>query len=274
MSDLLFEYKDFYTYLSSKFQTAGDHRGRRRALAQHLNCGSSFVSQVLTHKASFSREQALQVSNFLGHTSEEEEYFMALFDYDRAGSSALKRYQQRVLKNLLDKHNRVISRLKNASVLDEHLHYEYYDSWHFAAIHMSTLMPQIKTTEDISSLLNLDIIRVKQVLAWLTKHGVISNVKGKVQAGRTRVHLESESPQICRHHTNWRMKTLEKLQSPVPSEDLHYSAVLSVSREFKRWFKESILNLLQKAEPVLLKENEETLLHLGIDLYSLENRSY
>ena len=269
MSDLIFEHRTIKSYLNACFRTTGEQRGRRGLLAAYLKCGSSFVSQVLTQRANFSREQALKVSRFLSHSIDEEIYFMAMFDSERAGSKELRDFQEKMIKNLLEKRNVIQERLKSVQTLQENLNSEYYESWHFAAIHMATALPTINTVEDIAHFTRIEMSRVKWIVEWLIANGLVNRQRNRLTCGNVRVHIGADSRHVLRHHANWRLKTTEQLQVPPTSTNLHYTSCLVVSHDFKAWLRSKLLNLLQEAEPEVLNARDETLLHFGFDLYSI-----
>ena len=96
---MIFEASDYRGYLKEyllKLPKQGFGEGKR--MAKHLGVSSTFISQVLGGGKQLSLEQAQELSEYLGHSELEADYFFHLVQMDRAGTAKLKRlFQQKLL---------------------------------------------------------------------------------------------------------------------------------------------------------------------------------
>ncbi len=131
----VFDYLDYRKYLLTWIENKpGKGRGFKQLLAENSKCHSAYVSKVLKGSANFSAEQALMLSDFLGHTAEEREFFMLLVQYARAGDERLKQFYHQQIKSSLDHRNAAIKeRLEFKKSLSEEDQAIYYSDWHYAS---------------------------------------------------------------------------------------------------------------------------------------------
>ncbi len=110
--------------------------------------------------------------------------------------------------------------------------------------------------------------RVREVVDFMIRLGVLKEDNGKIMSGKNHVHLENDSELILRHHANWRYHTIAKLQF-LDRDDLHYSACLSLSIADAFRVKESILANLKQNVDLIAKSQEEVAYVMCFDFYKL-----
>ncbi len=71
---------------------------------------------------------------------------------------------------------------------------------------------------------------------------------------------------LPRHHANWRMKAMMALDHE-KKDELHYTAVLGISKKDYSLFREKMMNLLSDFEPVITKSPEEIQVVMLLDLF-------
>jgi uncharacterized protein (TIGR02147 family) len=264
----IFQFRNYRDYLKKEFAGTGENRGRRSFLARHLDCQTSFISQVLTERAHFSLEHAIQVSVFLNHTPLERKYFMLLVHADRSGSSTLKAHFEEEIVQIRKKRNEVKERINVRTQLSAEDQMTYYSAWHYSAIHILCALPDFRSVEAFSVRLKLDIPVVKRTLQFLEERGFVRKNSTGYEIGSTRIHLSNGSPMLPRHHANWRMKAIERVDNQ-KSHELHYSAVLGISRKDVKALKDRLLQLLEDFEPVIERSKEEEPIAFLMDLFTL-----
>ncbi len=262
----LYDFNDYRQYLKSTFSGTGEGRGKRGALAIALNCQSSFLSQVFTDRAHLSLEHAIKVCDYLNFDEKESDYFMLLVQKGKAGNKKLENYFQNKLKKIKHARDQIDQRLKIKSDLSLEDQMTYYSIWYYAAIHIAASIPQLDTAEKISKYLDLNILVTKNVLSFLEAKGFLEFVNGVYVVGARRIHLKKGMPMLPRHHSNWRMKAIVSLDEE-KDQDLHYTAVLGISKADVQLLRERLLKLLEEFEPVILKSPEETSVVLLLDLF-------
>lgn len=243
-------------------------RGRRTQWAQTLRCQTSFVSQVLTERAHLSLEHAVKTAQFLNHNSIERDYFMLLVQKGRSGSVELSGYFDSQMRKILKDREQIKSRIQVQQTLSEADQMKYYSTWHYSAAHVLSALPGLNTLEAMSRRLMLAPKKTKQILEFLEERKFVQKDKGEYKIGSARIHLENGSPMLPRHHANWRMKAIDAIDSE-NEKDLHYSAVLGISKKDQEKFKEKLLKLLEEFEPMIRDSKEEVPVIMNLDLFEL-----
>jgi uncharacterized protein (TIGR02147 family) len=262
----LFDFTDYQLYLKSSFSGTGEGRGKRAHLAEALNCQTSFLTQVFTQKAHLSLEHALKACEYLNFDEKESDYFMLLVQKGKAGNKKLEDYFQRKIKKIKQTRDQIDHRIKIKTDLSLEDQMTYYSVWYYAAIHIAASIPNINTAEKISKYLNLSPLITKNALSFLEAKGFVEFVNGAYIVGARRIHLKKGMPMLPRHHSNWRMKAIASIDQE-KEHDLHYTAVLGISKTDAQLLREKLLKLLEEFEPVISKSPEETSVVLLLDLF-------
>lgn len=271
MNHDLFEFKDYRAYLKAALPTSGKERGSRVRLADALGVQKGFVSSVLHGNAGLSLEQALKTSSFLSHSPEEREYFLLLVQFARAGSKDLSDYFETKLTEFQKRRNEIRERIQTKKSLSEPDQVRYYSSWHYTAVHMCLMIPQLRTPQAIAAYLHVPLPVVSRVLEFLVETGLAAQIGGKYSAGATRIHLPSESPLVARHHANWRMEAIRSTDRDAKG-DLHYSSVMSISKDAAEQIRKILLNSIQAMEPIIRDAKDEGVYVLTTDLFELKSQ--
>jgi uncharacterized protein (TIGR02147 family) len=265
----VFDFNDYRKYLLSALPTEGVGRGSRNRLAEQLNCQKGFVSQVLSGRSHFSLEHGMKVCRFLNLDPQEEEYFILLLHRERAGSKDLEKFYNKKIFEITQRRKQINERIQSSSILSEADQMTYYSSWHYIAVHMCLMIPELRTRNAISAHLGVTSTNISKVLDFLLRTGYAEKKGDEYIAGPTRSHLPEYSPLIAKHHTNWRIRAIESLDS-VRDTDMHYSLVMSISDETAEKIKEILLNTIQKIEPELKLAQDKEAFVLNFDLFNLK----
>jgi hypothetical protein len=192
-----------------------------------------------------------------------------LLHLGRSGSKDLERFYQKKLSEIRDRRKQIKERVRARSDLTEAEQTTYYSSWHYTAIHMCLMVPELRTRAAICRYLGLSPSIVAGVFEFLFRVGLAKESGSQIIAGPARIHLAHHSPLISRHHTNWRMRAIESLDAP-QERDLHYSLVMSISDEAAEKIREALLKTVQEIEPVLKAAEDKTVYTLNLDLFGLK----
>ena len=85
---------------------------------------------------------------------------------------------------------------------------------------------------------------------------------------QTQLHLKKVSPNIPKHHTNWRLKAIEDACDP-GAEGTHYSTVSSLSeKDFER-LRHELTEVIQKYVQIIRDSPEETACCFNLDFFRL-----
>lgn len=267
---ILYDFSNYKPYLEYRVGFKNQRRGLKSELAVFLRCQPTYISQVLHGKAHFSLEQADLLNQFFGHSKEEAQYFLLLVQKDRAGTSSLQHHFEEQLEAILKKRMNLTERLGKKAELPKEDQSQYYSSWHFAAIHIALTIPDLQTNKALSEYFRLPIKKVNAVLEFLVKTGLAKSTgDGQFQAGATMIRLGNDSPNILKHHNNWRQMAVDSLDREELG-DLHYSSVVSLSRRDALKIKDRILDWLKKDLEIIKESKEENLYSYCIDFFHLK----
>ncbi len=263
----LFDAKDYKSYLKHVLSREPFKRGGRSQLAHALGCQSGFITQVLNGASHFSLEHGMKINKFLRHSQEEAHYFLLLIQQGRAGSKDLEEYFQKQLNEIQSKRREIKERIGVRSEITEKEYALYYSHWYYAAIHVLTSIPAFQTKAAIAKHLGLSEELVGDALTFLNALGLVKPTATGYTIGETRIHLPPNSPLISKHHTNWRVEGIKSLERQNPA-DLHYSAVVSLSKADTEKIREIFLDALSKSEKILTHSPEEQLCGIALDFFT------
>ncbi len=238
-------------------------------MASHLRCHLAYVSQVLSANAHFSAEQADSLNSFLGHGEEASDFFLLLVQRGRAGTRSLQTYYDRKIQKELDRRLVLKNRLTDKKTISREDQATYYSAWYYAAIHMGVLIPELRTAHALAHYFGISTERTANALLFLASIGLVREVKGKILPGETRIHLESDSPMISKHHTNWRIQAIESLERE-SFEALHYSSLIAVSQDDAPQIREILVKAIEQVRDVVKNsQNENAIYCYALDFFGL-----
>jgi uncharacterized protein (TIGR02147 family) len=265
----VFEFTSYKAYLRTWIESRPNQgRGERSRIAETLRCQLAYVSQVLNGPAHFSFEQAEALNQLINHTEEEGDFFHLLVQLERAGTPALKSRIQRKVKKILNDRLILRNRLEFEKSLSREDQAIYYSSWYYAGIHIAVAVPTLQTREALVRALGLPVSRVTQVLEFLVSRGLVEEVKGRYRTGDTRIHLESDSPMIAKHHVNWRMQAVQAIENENANE-LHYSSVIAAGESDIPRVREVLVKAIEQIREIVKPSPEETVYCYTLDLFSV-----
>lgn len=270
MKNSVYEYRDYKAYIKDFIHSKpGRGHGFKSQIAKSLNCHTAYVTQVLNKEAHFSLEQSEELNHLFGHTKEEARYFLLLVQYARAGTSKLKKHFQEELQIITEKRFVLKNRVDTKETLSTEDQSRYYSSWLYAAIHILITIPQFRTKEAIGEYLHLPLEKVASILEFLVSIGLVQQDGGKYKTGTHRIFLGNDSPMILKHHTNWRMKSIESLDKGI-DKDFHYSSVVSLSQEDVDKMKEIFARAVEQGRSLVKDSKEEELYCMTLDFFNVK----
>lgn len=265
----LFECQDYRKYIEWQLKSGTlPGRGSRTRLAEGAGCQIAYVSQVLRGDYDFSLEQGERINRFFGHSPEESHFFMLLLLRARAGSEDLRRYFDAQIHEALEKRLVLKHRLKVSNDLSPENQTIYYSRWYYAAIHICLTIPGMGTKPAIAKRLRLPIKIVNQALGFLVSAGLATTKGEEYQPGNVRIHLGNNSPNVIKHHTNWRMRAVEALDRE-EDRSLHYSSVVSLSTADLLKIKARLIAEIEKTKAIIRDSPGEELCGFSLDLFPL-----
>lgn len=269
MKSSIYEYRDYKRFLIDLIEnddTGG--RGKRKELAESINCQVSHITNVLSGSGHFNPEQAEASARFFGLNLQETEFLLLLIQYTRAGTNSLKKFYERILLERHEKFSALKSRLKMPDSLQSQEEAQYYSSWQFSAVHVLLSIPQFQTREAIANKLELPLVKIDKILSFLVEAGLCKKVGQRYFIVRPLLHLDKTSPLISKHHTNWRLRSILSLDQE-KDENLHYSSVFTLSEKDYPRVREILAKALSEALKVITSSPEEEVATICLDLFKL-----
>lgn len=265
----IYDHDDYRAFLSSRM-TAAPKRGRglRGQLAQFIGCQPTFVSHVFAGRYDFSLEQAEATCRFFDLSDDESRYFLLLVSATRAGTASLKAFYENEIKVARNSALAVKKVIGDREELSDEDRARYYQSWHYAAIHMLLTIPHFETIDQISAAMKLPKNLVTDVIKFLTSIGLIRREGISYEVVTDLVHLDNTKPQIYQHHANLRHKAVDHLAAQT-SEDLFFSTFLTISKADIPQVKQKLLNAIQGSAELIQNSPSESLCGLNIDFFCL-----
>jgi uncharacterized protein (TIGR02147 family) len=271
MRNTVFDYRNYKNYLNERIINAPSKgRGLKRKMATFLGCQTAFISQVLNQHVNFSLEQAIRLNEFWSHNQEESRFFLLLVQYERAGTLELQQFFEEEMKLILKKRENLKERLDIKDSLDDKNQLIYYSVWYYAAVHICLSIPDYQTPRRIAQYLGLPLKQIQEALEFLVETGLARQKGSRYEIGLTRIHLDKTSFLIRRHHTNWRNQAISSIDRNEHG-DLHYSNVLSISREDIPRVKEIFVKAVEEAREIIKVSPEEEVQVLTLDFFTLNS---
>lgn len=263
----IFDYEDYRQFLEARIQEMPKRGyGQLTLLAKHLSVHTTLVSQILKGRKDLTTDQAATAIDFLGLTELEAEYFILLVQMKRAGNNAAKRIYSKQIERLKVQSYSLSKRIKAERKLTEAQRATFYSDWRYSAIRQVTAIDEISDVTAITDFLGLPRKRVQAAVNFLLKTELCKLVGGRLRPGPLSTHLESSSPWIGVHHSNWRARALQALNQEA-LENLHYTCPLTVSKRDARVIREKIIANIQDINSIVDPSPSEKLYCLNIDWF-------
>ncbi len=271
MSKSVFDFNKYIPYLEVVLDSKGKHRGRKTAAAVAMQIQPAYLSLILKGQADLNLEQAHALSTYLMHNEDESHFLLLLVQKDRAGTKSLRAYFQKQIDQVLKNRLILTERLGISDSLSEDEKQKYYSSWIYSAIHIAVTIPELQNKKSLCHFLNLKTEPFLKALNFLMTAGLVEQRGDILTTGRSIIRLGNNSYNIIKHHTNWRNQAIESLEREDLS-DLHYSAVVSVSKKDVLVIKNQILDYIKNLVEVIKASKEESLCTLNIDFFNLDKK--
>ena len=263
----LFNFQDYRGYLSAWLEEARRKRTANLSrLAEKIGVHTSFLAHVLSGAKNLSFEQAAEVSDVCQHSPIEREYFFALLQIERAGTSKLKKYWQEKRNAILNERKNVRSRVGEHHELTDQERAIFYSSWMYVAIYTATAIEDGQTVDQIAGLFRLPTGKAREILDFLVQVRICDFDKGRYKMGRAVVFIPNSSPLVVKHHTNWRLKAMHRMDEREDAE-LFFTCPMSIAREDFPKIRELFTSAIEEALAICKDSKAEEVVNLNIDFF-------
>jgi plasmid maintenance system antidote protein VapI len=243
-------------------------RGQYRILADFLHTSPTIITQVFRGDRELTAEQATLLCKYFGLTKMETRYLILLVNLARASSHHYRTLLHEELIEIRSHAKQVGQRVPRHIELTEDAKAILYSNWYYLAAWSLVAIGGFDSAKAVSERLKIPIKKASDALGFLKKHGLVIEKNGKLLVGPTHLHLDSDSPQIPRHHQNWRLRAFQKYES---SNDDHvfYTAPVTLSRKDANILREKCLKFIEEAVAVVTPSPSETLHCLCLDWFEV-----
>jgi len=246
--------------------------GVRLKMAKAIGTQTGFISQVLRGGLHFSAEQALEVAQFMGLSPSESKFFIYLLQWERAGTPRAKEFFWNELEKIRSERSNLSKRIEAHPVPSQLDVATYFSTWMNAAVHAAATCPSYESPEKLARALGIPEPRMKETIEFLAKSGLLILEGNKISVGNARMHLGKDSLHLARHHLNWRIKAMQRIEKRVKN-DTHYTSVLSLSQKDALRFGEDLIQLIQRSVDISAETDPESPYVLNLDFFELNEPS-
>jgi uncharacterized protein (TIGR02147 family) len=269
MQKSIFDFNDYKDFLREWLKSLpGRGRGKRTELASAMNCKLAYVSQILNGDAQLSLEQAEILARYWGFSKDETEFLFLLVQLGRAGTENLRRFFLTHVEQTRAKRAVLKERFGVAEGMSELDRARYYSAWYFTAAHFLLTIPHFRSRAEISRRLDLEPQKVAEILDFLVKAGLAIQEGDRFLPTKMTIHLGNDSPEIIKHHANWRTRAIIASESETAA-DLHYSSVMSLSKSDAKKIRELIVQQIEQVREKVLPSPEEELYSFCLDWFTV-----
>lgn len=268
----IFEFTDYRLYLKSHLkQLPKKGRGELTKISAHLRVNTTLLSQVMAGGRELSLEQVFDLSEYLGHTELESEYFSLLVQCERAGTQKLKNHLRRRIELKQQEALQLSRRISHEKELSELERSKFYSSWVYSAIHLFTSLRDDDGMSllEIAERFRLPKAKTSEILQFLLSAGLIEESSGRFKMGVQSTFVGKDSPELLKHHSNWRVQAVRKSES-LTERELMFTGQVSLSRKDFAKIREQITELIQAVAVTTKDSKPDDVACLNIDWFWVE----
>lgn len=266
----IFDFSNYRLFVKSWLNLAKSNRSSNLTkLSAVIQVHPTYLSQVLNGSKDLSLEQAALMSRHFSLTKLEQEYFFILIQIDKAGSHILKEILIAKKIEIEREKNKLSKRFNEHKQLTDEHKAIFYSNWLYLAIWAATSLGSGKKIEEIMKMFSITADKANETLSFLVQVGICVENKGVFSPGDVHIHVTNESPFVVKHHTNWRMKSIQKMDFREDSE-LFFSGPMSISKKDFSLVREKLNIVIKEVVSVVSASNPEDLVCLNIDLFKIQ----
>lgn len=273
----IFDFDDYKKFVEARIQDfPSGGRGIFKSMAEAMKVPRSTLSQVFNGDRDLTFEQAIDLAGFFELPALETDFFMALVERSRAGNVRLRAFSERKIEALRQKSKTLIGRIPPQAVVNEKVKATFYSDWYYSAIRQACALPELETISDIAAHLGLPLNRTKQVMEFLLQSGLCVKDKNRYSIGPSTTHIPSDDPLVFRHHQNWRLAAVRRMQEYPYLDDDEYCLTIPCTlnpeamAELRKLLFETVLKITQVMDTT---KSEEHISFVNIDLLRIRGKT-
>jgi len=245
-------------------------RGALGQIASRIGVHSTYISLVMRGDRDLSQEQAFALADYLQLSDLETDYFCLLVQLERAGNQNYKKYLKEKIKKIQTESQKLSLRFDHERILTDEQKSTFYSSWIYSAIRLYCSTKETgRRPEELVARFGLSRKKVVEALNFLVDAGLVEIKNGLFCMGPQRTFIEFGSPHLLKHHSNWRIKALQRSEN-LEEEELMFTSPMSLSkRDFTR-IRDALAETLKTVSPIIKDSPAEEIACLNMDFFWVE----
>lgn len=263
----IFKYSNFTQFLENEIEKNTElKRGEKKLIADYLNVHPTLLSQIFSGNREFTDEQVFLLGEYLGLSELEADYIFLLHQINSTHNKKFKQRLSNKLEAIKTRSLNLSERIEKDKTLSDEEKSTFYSSWQYSAIRIFSSIEGGKTRDEISERLGIEKHQVSEILEFLIKAGLTRTEKGRYYHHVGRTHLEKTSPHLKQHHSNWRIKSIQKMDMMAP-ENLTFTAPLSLSNKDFDMLREEMVKMIKKISDTVKETEPEDIFCFNMDFF-------
>ena len=267
----LYKYEDTHNYLKYLVKAEKSHiKGFQSRLAEAAKCSKPHMSLVLRGQVSLTPDQAFGIGDYLGFTTEEQQYFQLLLAKDRASTKRFKDHLAGEIKKLATRAKKLASKTK-AQLQENHQtadFFQYYADWRYSAVHVASSISTLQSVEALCKYFHFERPQLLQIVSYLETLGLVTKTGDRIEITNSNIHVDKDSPYYPIFSQQWSDKLLETQKDRNPN-DFNYTSCFSCSQQDYELIFEELNNFFSKFQKQVVTSPEERLAVLKLNLSEL-----
>ncbi|MEZ0393372.1 MAG: DUF4423 domain-containing protein [Pseudobdellovibrionaceae bacterium] len=253
--------------LTVSLEVEAHGRGAVSKLAEAAGCDRTYLSQCLSTKVQPTPDHVLGIGQYLNLSESESDYFLLLLLHERSASKKSQLLMEKKMKILSEADlilSKKIAQKAESNELTETEKSIYYSHWKYAATHALTSIKEFQTVPAIAKRTKLTDTEISNALKDLKNMGLVLFQAGSwVHSGKS-IHISSGSSHTSQNHTNWRLKSIENVNS---QNAVHYTTLFSLSKKDWQILREQLLRFIETQMDFIHASGTEELYCFCCDLF-------
>lgn len=267
MKKSIFEYDHYREFLSEWLSSRADeNRGAQGRLASAMGISSTMMSLILKGDKQLNAEQAIEACEHMALNERETDYFLLLVEYGRSGSHKLSSKLKKRINEMREEQKNLSKRLKKDRQLSEEEVSIFYSHWLYSAASLACALPEVNDVQAIAKRFNISTVLAAQIIEFLLSAGLSEKQKGKLHYGNVYTHLESNSPNVIKHHQNWRIKSMNDMDT-VNDKNLFYTGPFALSKAAAEKIRTLLPQFIEEVVQIAGPSDSETMYCFNLDWF-------
>lgn len=245
-------------------------RGEYQKMATLLAIPASVLSQTLSGQRELGADSAYLLSEYMGLVGIERDYFVTLAQTEKAANHKFKSYLKNKLKGLKEESTNASKRVAHERTLNEKDQQIFYSSWMYQAVRLRCDFKKGAHFDELHQELKIPQERLSEILEFLVRTGLVISEGSHYVMGPSRTFVGRDSPMLSRHHTNWRIKSLDKVAS-LSKEEFMFTCPIACSTKDYEKIREKFTAMIQEIYDTVKDSESQELAYVGIDLFRVKS---